>query len=103
MTKNKEQAEQQDAIEFDIVSMTKDIKRVIIALDLYRDFVSNQLDDKTSDAVFDIINASKFEDVITFTKALEQLSCILDDINDEHSSITGDGMYYLERLNSDLY
>ena len=103
MTKNKEQAEQHDAIAFDIVSMTKDIKRVIIALDLYRDFVSNQLDDKTSDAVFDIINASKFEDVITFTKALEQLSCIMDDINDEHSSITGDGMYYLERLESDLY
>ena len=103
MTKNKEQAEQPDAIKFDIVSMTKDIKKVIIALDLYRDFVSNQLDDDTSNAVFDIINTSKFEDVITFTKALGQLSGIMDDINDENSSITGDGMYYLERLNSDLY
>ena len=103
MTKSKEQAKPHDAIAFDIVSMTKDIKKIIIALDLYRDFVTNQLDDDTSDAVFDIINASKFEDVITFTKALEQLSGIMDDINDEHSSITGDGIYYLERLNSDLY
>lgn len=103
MTKNKEQAKQHDAIAFDIVSMTKDIKRVIIALDLYRDFLSNQLDNDTSNAIFDIINASKFEDVITFTKALEQLSVIMDDIDDEQSNITGDGMYYLERLNSNLY
>ena len=106
MTKNKEQAEQHDAISFDIVSMTKDIKRAAISLKLYRDYVTGELEDDADNTVFNIINAAKYEDVVTFIMALERLSNTIDDINSHDCisiSMRGDIMHYIDRLESNAY
>ena len=83
------------------MSMTKDIKRVLIALDLYLSYLKDETTEQTTEAIYEIVNASKYKDIKLFLAAITELTELMENIKTEGNNITGDDWQYRELLSLD--